>query len=293
MTHLIAPEELPNWVPGEITLRTDHLDWQQVSMRSYRYQGQDVQIPAMRDFMLVAYRTGITPMKRRFDGRWSKATCAPGAVSLLTRSQESHWNWTETVDVSHVYLSPTLVSDVAKELTGRSVEDVCLDDVLRTDDPLLFASMDALALEASDSGMGSGLYAESVARQLIIHLIRHYAAITLKPEHKTGALSATQLNRVTEFIDAHLDTSLTLDTLATSLDLATCNFARRFKLSVGSPPYAYVLECRLKRARNLLKESGRTITDIAAACGFSDQAHLTRMFSRRYGATPSVFRRDA
>ena len=55
--------------------------------------------------MLVAYQVGVTPMQRRFDGRWSRTTCGPGAVSLLTRSQRSHWHWTEDVDVTHVYLS--------------------------------------------------------------------------------------------------------------------------------------------------------------------------------------------
>lgn len=293
MTHLIAPEELPDWVPGDITMSTDHLDWQHVSMRSYRYQGQDVQIPAMRDFMLVAYRTGVTPMKRRFDGRWSQATCVPGAVSLLTRSQESHWNWSETVDVTHAYLSPKLVSDVAIELTGHPVEDVSLEDVLRTDDPILICTMDALAREATNAGLGSALYVESVARQLIIHLVRHYAAITLKPDHTAGELSAAQLNRVIEYIDSHLDEALNLEGIAASIELATCNFARRFKASTGFPPYAYVVECRLKRAQDLLTKTPRTIKDIAASCGFSDQAHLTRLFARRYGATPSVYRRNS
>lgn len=290
MTHLIAPEELPNWVPGEITMSTDHLDWQHVSMRSYRYQGQDVQIPAMRDFMLVAYRTGVTPMKRRFDGCWSQATCVPGAVSLLTRSQESHWNWSETVDVTHAYLSPRLVSDVAIELTGHPVEDVSLKDILRTDDPLLVASMDALAVEASDAGIGSALYVESVARQMIIHLIRHYASITLTPVYKAGELSSAQLERIIEFIDSHLGDTLNLNSMAACLGLTTCSFARRFKASTGSPPYAFVLERRLKRAHSLLMAKRRTIKDIAASCGFSDQAHLTRLFARCYGTTPSAFR---
>ena len=48
---------------------------------------------------------------------------------------------------------------------------------------------------------------------------------------------------------------------------------------------------RLDRARRLLAETGLLTKEIAALCGFSDQAHLTRLFARRFGTTPSAFRK--
>lgn len=68
MGGLIPFEELPEWVPGKVLLASDGQNWKRVALRSYHYQGQDVVVPAMRDFMLVSYRTGTTPMQRRFDG---------------------------------------------------------------------------------------------------------------------------------------------------------------------------------------------------------------------------------
>ena len=82
MPELVAPEDLPSFVPGTILSRSDGLDWNGVALRSYAYKGQDVEVPAMRDFMLVSYQVGVTPMERRFDGRWTQTTCGPGAVSL-------------------------------------------------------------------------------------------------------------------------------------------------------------------------------------------------------------------
>jgi AraC family transcriptional regulator len=48
---------------------------------------------------------------------------------------------------------------------------------------------------------------------------------------------------------------------------------------------------RLDRARRLLAETAMPAKEVAAACGFADQAHLTRLFARRFGVTPSAFRK--
>ena len=77
MAKLLAPEDLPVWVPGRILSRSDDLGWKGVALRSYHYKGQDVRIPAMRDFMLVSYRTGVTPMERRFDGAGAAPPAGP------------------------------------------------------------------------------------------------------------------------------------------------------------------------------------------------------------------------
>ena len=292
MAKLLAPEDLPVWVPGRILSRSDDLGWKGVALRSYHYKGQDVRIPAMRDFMLVSYRTGVTPMERRFDGRWSRTTCGPGAVSLLTRSQKSHWYWTEDVEVTHVYLSQDLVAEVASEVTGRTVEEVSLADILRTDDPIVTAAVDAIAAEAANIGLGGALYVESVARQLVIHLLRNYAAVRLRSPERSGHLTAAQRRTVIDFIEANLQCGLDLAAMAAEVNLSASSFARHFKRSLGVPPYAYVMERRLNRAWSLLAQTGRSVKDIAAACGFTDQAHLTRLFVRRYGMTPSVFRKQ-
>lgn len=292
MSELVPPEDLPLWVPGKILSRSDGLGWQGVGLRAYAYKGQDVEVPAMRDFMLVGYRTGVTPMERRFDGRWTQTTCGPGSVSLLTRSQKSHWHWTEDVTVAHVYLTQDFVCGVARDVTGHDVDEVTLADILRTDDPLMTAAMQAIMAEAADPGLGGSLYVDSVARQLVVHLLRNYASISLRPAPRSGELSMRQRRLVEEFIEAHLQTSLTLEIMADALNLGACTFARRFKKTFGLAPYAYVLERRLDRARRLLSETAIPTKQIACLSGFTDQAHLTRHFSRRYDITPAAFRRQ-
>lgn len=129
MGELIRFDQLPVWVPGKVLLASDGQNWKNVALRSYHYLGQDVVVPAMSDFMLVSYQTGITPMRRRFDGRWKRETLGPGATSLLTRAQQAYWNWHESIDVTHIYLSGDLVMNVASEIMDCAVSEVTLEDI--------------------------------------------------------------------------------------------------------------------------------------------------------------------
>ena len=147
MPSLITPRELPKWVPGKVLSASDALGWKDVGQRTYRYVGQDVAVPGIDHFTIVRYCVGATRMERRFDGQWTRTHCAPGDLSLLTRSQGSHWHWTEDIDVSHVYLSEPLVSRVASDVMQRSLAEVQLHDVLRTQDATLIAIVDAITRE--------------------------------------------------------------------------------------------------------------------------------------------------
>lgn len=290
MTHLITPAELPDWVPGEIMASSDSLAWRGVALRGYRYRGQDVYIPPMRDYMIVSYQRGLTPMERCFDGRWKHARCAPGSISLLTRAQRSNWNWSENVDVNHVYLEEATVLRVASEAMDRPLADIRLRDVLDVEDPVLTASVAAIAAEARAPGLGGNLYVEAVATQLALHLLRHYAEITVRERVDASQLGSAQRQRLVDYIDAHLHDSLSLPALAAVVGLGVCSFARRFRSSFGVAPHAYVTAQRVARAQRLLADPARVPKQVAVDCGFADQAHLNRVFKARTGLTPGEFR---
>lgn len=290
MGELLALEDLPVFVPGKVLADSAGLGWNGVAMRTYAYHGQDVEIPAMRDYLLVSYQQGVTPMQRTFGGKWTKTTCGPGVVSLLTRSQTSHWFWTEDVDVDHVYLTEKFVSDIVAEVSGRTAASINLADILRTEDETLRLATKAIAAEAREPAIGGELYVDAVARQLVIHLLRDYADIRLRPLPQRGELSEAQTAKITDFIEANLHRSLSLDQIAAELNMGACTFGRYFRRTTGVAPYAFVLQRRLERARHLLCSTQTPTKQVAAQCGFCDQAHLTRLFSRHYGVTPIAFR---
>ena len=292
MSTLITPSELPKWVPGKILCASDNLGWNGVELRSYQYKGLDVSVPAMRDFIVISYRRGATFMERRFEGAWTKTKCLPGDISLLTRSQQSHWHWTEDIDVCHVYLSEKLVSNVANEVMDRSVAEVRLHDVLKTEDAVVTAAVDTITNEARQQSMGSALYVEAVATQLTVHLLRNYASVTMRDACGKGHLSPAQARRVTECIESWLHQQLNLETLAAVVGLGVWSFSRRFRETFGCAPHAYVIGRRVERAQRLLTHGILPVKEIASACGFADQAHMTRVFQSRLHTTPAVLRRS-
>lgn len=272
---------------------SDGLGWKGVTHRSYRYTGLDVPIPPMDHVMIVRYRSGHTPMERCLDGQWTKTTCGPGDFSLLTHSEQSHWYWTQCIDVSHTYLSEALMCKVASDVMERPVAEVRLLDLLRVQDPVVVGIADAITLEAQQRGLGGALYAEALAMQLTVHLLRRYAAVTYRDAVVTGALLPSRLRRLDEYLEAHLHENISIDQMAKVAELGVWTFTRHFKSSTGRSPHEYVLDRRVERARRLLAQGLVAIKEVAAACGFSDQAHMTRVFRARLGTTPSRLRKGA
>ena len=96
-------------------------------------------------------------MERRCEGAWTKTHCAPGDVSLLTRSQRSHLHWTEEIEVSQVCVSENLVSGICVEVTDRCIADVRLQDVLKSHDSIVTAAVAGITREAQQQALGGTL----------------------------------------------------------------------------------------------------------------------------------------
>jgi AraC family transcriptional regulator len=289
---LIRPEELPRWVPGALLHSSDGLGWRDVGLRAYRYEGLDVAVPAMADFMIVSYKRGSTFMERRFEGRWTRTECCPGDVSLLTRSQASHWHWTERIDVAHVYLAEELVSRVAADVLGRRVVEVRLHDLLRAQDPVVTGIVDAIGQEVGMAALGGSLYVEALSTQLVVHLLRRYASVDFVDQSGRGELPPALRRRIADYIEARLEHNMTLEELAGVAAMGVWTFGKRFRASFHTTPHHYIVDRRLARAQQLLAHGQLPVKAVASACGFADQAHLTRVMHARTGRTPGALRHD-
>ena len=114
------------------------------------------------------------------------------------------------------------------------------------------------------------------------------------PSPRNGGLSPWQLRVVRDVIEAAatepLARSPTLGDLAEAARSSPFHFAREFRRSTGTPPYAYTLERRVARARAALAGTDDTIGAIGFDCGFASASHFTRHFRSIVGISPSEFR---
>lgn len=106
-----------------------------------------------------------------------------------------------------------------------------------------------------------------------------------------GGLSPWQLARVRRHIDEGLERTILVKALAAAARLSSGHFCRAFKASVGETPHAFLIRQRIRRAQTLMLRTRDTLSQIACACGLTDQAHLTRLFRRTVGQTPLAWRR--
>jgi AraC-like DNA-binding protein len=91
-----------------------------------------------------------------------------------------------------------------------------------------------------------------------------------------------------DYLHAHSAEGVTLTRLAAVAGLSCFYFLRLFRIAYGVTPHVYLALLRLERARAMLRTDA-PLAQIAVACGFSDQSHLTRFFKRVYGITPGVY----
>jgi AraC family transcriptional regulator len=110
-------------------------------------------------------------------------------------------------------------------------------------------------------------------------------------EQVRGGLSPWQIRKVTSHVEAHLDRSIRNEELAAIARLNPSHFSRAFRNSFGEPPHEYVIRRRVERAQGLMLSTDASLSDIALDCGLADQSHLTRLFRRIAGESPSAWRR--
>ena len=130
---------------------------------------------------------------------------------------------------------------------------------------------------------------ETLAQILMLHVAT--------PQHVTASAPmrgahATAVERAVEFIDENLAKPLSLAEIARVAGVSGSHFARIFKRVTGLNPHQFVIQRRLQLAKDLLDREDMPIPQVAIACGFASQSHLTTSFRNAFGTTPGRYRKD-
>ena len=125
------------------------------------------------------------------------------------------------------------------------------------------------------------------------HVLRRYVRGGTNSADANCKLTTWQLVLAKEIIATHLAGDLSVDTIARECSLSRSHFSRAFKQTTGMTPHAWLTKMRVEKAKELiLSQPSKPISSIARECGFSDQSHLTRVFTRLLGLPPVAWRRQ-
>lgn len=185
-----------------------------------------------------------------------------------------------------IYPDLALVRGLAEEIWGRGTGLPIFAQTVVSDPALAraFARLHVrLGRERQALGQDEGLLA------VIGTALRRHAG---QPGAGAPAAEPGGVGRARALIEACFADDLDLATLAREARLSRFHLVRAFRRAIGTTPHGYLLDRRVRAARERLR-AGAAVADVAAGCGFADQAHLTRVFKARVGVTPGAFRRAA
>ncbi len=147
-------------------------------------------------------------------------------------------------------------------------------------------------LEALQSKMGSQVMFESFARVFLTKLILKYG-LQAEKYNFSKSFTAGQYKQVLDYIAVNYADNILLEDMATQADLSTSHFSRLFKQTIGQSPYQFLMSYRIEQAKKMLDNPNALMIDIAMNCGFSDQAHFSRVFKKLEGVTPKKYRKKS
>jgi AraC-like DNA-binding protein len=109
-------------------------------------------------------------------------------------------------------------------------------------------------------------------------------------ETSRNGLQKWRLKRVIDHVDTYLADPITLENMSKVAGLTRMHFARQFRVATGVRPHEYVVRRRIERAKELLRNSGISLVEVALGVGFQTQPHFTTVFKRFVGQTPHRWR---
>ena len=282
--------------PQAPLLSSKHLSWQGIHLSHYWQPPHETPEYQPRQYLICIHLGQPVTLQQQWqDGLSTNAFQSYGDISIYPTMRSLRETWNADAEFLEIYLNPTLFSKVAYEsFDGDSLEVLPQPNIR---DPLiqqlglsLKSELETTVVDTSNiESRGSRLLAESVSSVIVVHLLKQYSSRKPIIREYTDGLSQQKLQIAIEYIQAYLNTDISLDKLSQAVGMSMHHFSRLFKKSVGYSPYQYVLKCRIERAKMLLLQRQLSIADVAFAVGFASQSHFTQHFKRFVGITPKQF----
>ncbi len=286
---LTNQQEAARVLPHSPLVASYHTGWKGLTFTHYCHPPhKTVEHCLLQHSMVITDPKSCFKAERCLDGKFKHYAHGNGRVDVIP-ALLNHWtNWNQEIEFSVIAICPTLLNQTAQGLMGRDIE---LIPQVSIDDPVIQQLALALKTEIQTGCLSGRLYGESLGTALAARLAWNYAVSKPSLEFKANGLSSLQLARVIDYMKVNLAQDLSILDLATLTGMSESHFSRSFKQSVGIAPYQYLIQQRVERAKQLLKQPAISISDIALDCGFANQTHLTKVFRQMTGTTPKAYQK--
>ncbi|NLR97543.1 helix-turn-helix transcriptional regulator [Rhizobium sp. P38BS-XIX] len=221
------------------------------------------------------------------DGRQHRRQQAHGDIDIVPAGLDGWWEDDRDCTILRLTIRPELLIAAADEL-GRNPDSISLTPRFQLRDPRLESIAWAIKAEIEATVPSDGTYADMLGMALAIRLLENDGQPRSDPSPAHARLGSRQQRQLADFIEEHIDQSLSLAELAEIAGMSTSRLKPLFHATFGMPVHKYVLTRRVERARLLLLGADMPLAEIALAAGFANQSHMSHWMRRILGLTPGM-----
>jgi AraC-like DNA-binding protein len=189
------------------------------------------------------------------------------------------------------YLPRAALNAIADENDARPVGELSYQPGVPFSDPVVRSLGLCLRIVFERPQEANRLFLDHVTFALGTHLAQTYGELEPCSRLRRGGLTGWQERRATEYLSTNLGSEGSLKDIAEQCGLSTSHFSKAFKETMGIAPHQWLIRRRIAVAKELLKAPSLSLAEVALECGFADQSHLTRVFTRIVGMGPGAWRR--
>jgi AraC-like DNA-binding protein len=249
--------------------------------------------PPLDHHYLAQHLGGPKQVRRQGDGETIVRDVAPGSVTVVPAGAAFRWLTRGPIEYAHLYIAPRRLDRTIRETFDRDPRSIDMVPKIGWDDPLVANLMTAIFDPALDASPDGRLARDSWFEALLARLVHNGSTLSPSAPRARNALAPRTLARLKAHIEDNLAHEVTLDSLAQVAGLSRFHLCRAFRETTGFPPHAWLTRTRIAAARQMLRNSGQPIHEIARLCGFASPNQFATSFRKAMGMTPSAYRRSA
>lgn len=295
---ITSAEGLERYIGGESLLRSHGVAWREIKawILALPPEGDTLPLPSVSEPFLAWMLSGdVEFQERENDQPWITHRIQKGSFFLTAGGAPYDVRWrsldSEPFEAMSVFIELPLLQRALEEVFGSDAAQARLRDVSAFTDNVLNSLMERLREELMRSH-ASPLFVQGIAQAIAIHLARNYGETVEEARSGSPSLPGYKLQQITDWMADHLAEEFSLEQLAAQAGLSKFHFQRLFKRALGVSPSRYHINLRMNLARRLLRETQKSVVEIALEIGYTNPSHFAQLFRREAGLSPSDYRRQ-
>jgi AraC family transcriptional regulator len=255
-----------------------------------------VPLPAVSEPFLAWSVSGEADFQEREGNRpWVTHHIKKGSFFLTSGGAPYECRWQavgkEPFHSMAVFIALPLLQRALGEVFGEDAPKVRLRDISAFTDVALNSLMERLHEELLRRHV-SALFLQGIAQAVAIHLARNYAELVKESNSGSPSLPGYKLRQITDWMAEHLAEEFNLAELAARVGLSKFYFNRLFKNAMGISPSHYHINLRMDEAKRRLRETKRSVVEVALDVGYANPSHFAQRFRWETGLSPSDYRQQ-